>query len=385
MSVFDYILPHRFFINKSLRKEAEDLKAKINIHQAEFENKIQLCQIAIRNKEQEKNKEYEIVKKRLSSDLRNAKSVLDELGKNLMQYADEYLQRKNLYETIKLMQTEKSLQDEDFSFFSSQRTLIKEEIEILIERQKELSLNARVDDIIQLANNSGCEYGFCLEDDAEILLDKINKKIENIDKTDTLGLYSLTKLRTIVQERVEYLPLIKYIDWVIIQKKQSSKEITKKIKEIKENQRIIKLKIEDVRDEIAILDVSLINVAKKIRYYWAVPITLLNADITYDYKAKNDSIAEKQDKIKEIKDVQNELHSLAEMHSGDQNRWNQLKDRQSDLQSDINILKDEINEINNNIAQHKAERNEWFEKRNKICTSLKNNNIYLISDKKKRD
>ena len=93
MSFFNYILPHRFLINNSLRKESEKLRSKINSYQTEYENRIEECQNELRSIEQKKDAEYEKLKKALTRDLYKTKAVLDELGKNIMQYADDYFQR----------------------------------------------------------------------------------------------------------------------------------------------------------------------------------------------------------------------------------------------------------------------------------------------------
>ncbi|WP_288604770.1 hypothetical protein [uncultured Treponema sp.] len=385
MSVFDYILPHRLLINKSLRKEAESLKSKISTYHANYENMIQVCQIEIRNKEQEKDKEYESVKNKLSLDLQKTKSVFDELGKKLMQYADEFLQHKCLKETLKLMLTEKSLLIEDSTFLSNQLSLIREEIEILIDRQKELSTNTKVKDIIKLANLSGCDYGFSLEDDAKSLLEKINEKIKELDNSEYIVFSALSNLKSIVQERAEYLPLIKYINWLIKQKKQIITDLNKKKQDTINKLSTIKSEINELRGEITILEVSLNKLAKNIRYYWSKPITLIKADIAYEYQEKTNAIQVKQDKINEIKEVQNELRSLADMHSSDQDKWNTLKDRQTNLQTDINTMNEEIRAINSIILQKKNEQKIWFDKKNNIYNSLKNNNIYLLSDKNQKE
>lgn len=399
MSVFDYILPHRLLINKSLRKEAESLKSKIATYHANYENMIQVCQIEIRNKEQEKDKEYESVKNKLSLDLQKAKSVFDELGKNLMQYADEYLHLKFLKETLNLMLTEKNIIKEDSTFLSNQLSLIKEEIEILIDRQKELSANTKVDDIIKLANLSGCDYGFSIDDDARSLLEKINSKIKDLDESEYIEFFALNNLKSIVQERAEYLPLIKYISWLIKQKKQITAELKKKKQDNYNKLRTIISEIDELRGEIAILEVRINKVAKNIRYYWVKPITLLKADITYKYQEKSNAIQEKhnaiqerRDKINEIKEVQQELRSLRDTHSSDQDRWNSLKERETDLQTDINSLSEDINSLDedintimNIISKKKLEQKGWFDKKNNIYTSLKNNNIFLLSDKNQKE
>ena len=44
MKFTDLIMPHRFFINRSLNKESEKLKSKIDEYKIEYNSKIQRCQ-----------------------------------------------------------------------------------------------------------------------------------------------------------------------------------------------------------------------------------------------------------------------------------------------------------------------------------------------------
>ena len=141
----------------------------------------------------------------------------------------------------------------------------------------------------------------------------------------------------------------------------------------------------NINNEINVLNVSLSRLAKAIRYYWAVPLTLISADITYKYQEKTNNQQVFQEKINEIKEIRSELHSLAEMHSNDQGRWNTLTELQDDLQSEIDSLKSEIDDIEQNIDKGKRERNQWYEKKNCIFSFFKNNNIYLISDKEQKE
>lgn len=385
MSIFDYLMPHRLFINNSLRKQSDVLKNRIASYQAEYENKLQLCRIEIYSKQQEKNKEYEEAKKKVISDLNKTKSNLDNLGKKLKQYVDEYLQRQYLYEMLKLINTEMDVVNEDFCFLKEQKSLLEDEIDIFKERKIQLLEIADVEDIIQLANNSGCEFGFNLEDNARTLLDKINEAIECMDNEHSIELYSLKKLRIIVQERVEYLQLIKYMDFLIKQKIQAINAIREKMELIKVNQRKIKLQRNDILYKINILNERLINLAKKIKYCLGNPISSLSDDIN-DNRRERDKIKDKmQKKFDNIEGIQNELRFLAEVHSNNQYRWNYLKNRKSYIKSDIDILKDRLSKINEKIIQQIKERDFWFKNMDNIYTSLSNNNIYLLSDKIKED
>lgn len=381
MSLFDYLLPHRLFINNALRKQSSALKNQIASYQAEYKNKIQLCQIEIYRKQREKNKEYEVLKKKIIRDLYKTKANLKELSIMLKQYVDGYLRLQYLYGIRKLMYTERNIVYEDIHFLMEQKSLIKEEIEILKERKEQLLEIANVEDIIQLANNSGCEFGFNLKDNAKTLLDKINETIKSLGD-DSIESYTLKKLRIIVQERVEYLILIKYIDYQIKQKIQTINDINKKINSAEESKEEINLKINDINYETEILKETLINLAKKIQYHLKKPITSIRATISYkceEMKKINEKIQRKNSKLK---DVKYELRYLANTHSNNKYKWNFLQNRKSELISDINSLYDEKNKIYKIIKQKYKELDFLRDKKNSIISSLYDNNIKLLSKKK---
>lgn len=381
MSLFDYLLPHRLFINNALRKQSSILKNQIISYQAEYENKIKLCRIEIYNKQQEKNKEYEVLKNKVVKDLNNTKASLNKLGVMLKQYVDEYLRLQCLYETLNLIKTERDIVYEDICFLMEQKSLITEEIEILKERKEQLLEISNVEDIIHLAKISGCEFGFNFEDNAKTLLDKINEAIESLSD-DSIKSYSLKKLRRIVQERVEYLILIKYISCQIKQKKQAINNINKNINSTNETKRKIQLKVDEIYYKIEILKEKLIKLAKKIRYHLEKPIISLSESINNTY-IKFDKINERiQKKFSEIEDIKSKLRYLANTHSSNQYSWNFLKERKSKLKSDLNNLFDERNKIFENIKLQKKERDFLYKKIHCIKSSLYNNNIHLLSEKK---
>ena len=54
MSVWDYVMPHRLLINKSLRKEAEGLRARVDAYQIEYDRRVEVCQEELKRVEEER-------------------------------------------------------------------------------------------------------------------------------------------------------------------------------------------------------------------------------------------------------------------------------------------------------------------------------------------
>ena len=57
MSAWDYIMPHRYFINKSLRKASQELRDRVEKYQIEFDRRLEECKADLQRAEDNKNKE----------------------------------------------------------------------------------------------------------------------------------------------------------------------------------------------------------------------------------------------------------------------------------------------------------------------------------------
>ena len=273
----------------------------------------------------------------------------------------------NLKREIKTKQIE--ILDEDNDFLTKQMVLIGKEIDLLRDRQNELTMSTRVDDIIQLASESGYELGSAEKDDAKSLLDKVTAIIAESDDGQNVERFALIRLKDIVQERSDYLSIIKYLSWVIQQKIQYSKQLLEKRTEVRSKRGIIQKDIKTIRDEIKASSIKLAELAKRIRYYWARPIVNINADISYAYKEKSEIGGQ-------LREVGDELHDMASWHSNDQDKWERLKSEREDLSSDIDSLVRRIN-------SKKRERKQWYEKRNFILQLCKKYEVPLIQERKK--
>lgn len=428
MNVWDYVMPHRLLINKSLRKESESLRVRVEAYQVEYDRRIEECQEEINKVEADHQEKFLQFKDSLIEKLQEDRSFLESVAQDITSYADTYLQRNCLLQTCDIKKEQLEILQEDDDFLSNQMILIGKEIDSLRERQNELTSFTDVKDIIRLTSISGYEIGFDEEDDAKDLLDKVSQAISKCESNQGTERFALVRLKGIIQERSEYLPTIRYIAWVIQQKIQFSKQLSDKRNGIRDAQKVVQQEIKQIEKNINSIIETLEEKAKRIRYYWAKPITYLNADICYTYielkeereKLRSDApalkreckeladkkraaISDIRDKKNRRRDVGSELRSMSESHSSDQLRWDSLQRESKSLTSDIdglssdidhysariNSLSSEIGSLESAvkdseaaISSKKAIRKKWFEKRVYITDLLKHYDMSLRSDRR---
>lgn len=368
MSVWDYVMPHRLLINKSLRKEAEGLRARIDAYQIEYDRRVEECQEEIKRVEAERQEKLLQFRDSLVEELQGERSFLESVAQDITSYADAYLYRNCLFQMRDIKRKQLEILQEDNDFLSNQMALIGKEIDFLRDRQNELTSFTDVKDIIRLTSLSGYEISFGEGDDAKDLLDKVSQAISNCEYGQDTERFALIRLKGIIQERSEYLPTIKYIAWVIQQKIQFSKQLSDKRSGVRDSQVAVRREIEQIGDNINSTAEKLEATAKRIRYYWAHPITYLSADISYAYKEKSET-------GNQLRDVGEELHNMASWHSDDQDKWERLQRERRDLSSEMDSLRD-------SISSKKKERSQWFEKRDYIFQVCKKYGVPLIPDKK---
>ncbi len=368
MSVWDYVMPHRLLINKSLRREAEGLRARIDAYQIEYDRRVEECQEELKRVEEERQEEILQFRDSLLEELQGEQSFLESVAQDITSYADAYLHRNCLYQMRDIKRTQIEIFQEDNDFLSDQMALIGREIDYLRERQNELTAFTDVKDIIQLTSLSGYEISFDEGDDAKDLLDKVSQAIANCESGQDTERFALVRLKGIIQERSEYLPTIKYIAWVIQQKIQFSKQLSDKRSDVRDSQVAVRQEIDHIRENINSTSEKLEAKAKRIRYYWAYPITYLSADISYAYKEKNET-------GNQLREVGEELHEMASLHYDNQDECERLQRERRDLSSKIDSLRD-------SISSKKKERSQWFEKRDYVFQICKKYGVPLIPDKK---
>ena len=417
MSAWDHIMPHRLLINKSLRKVSQELRDRVETYQIEFNRRLEECQSDLQRAEEKKNRELEAFKEDLLRELGHDQQTLGEIQGNILKYIDRFFYRAYLYQLLEIDKRRNDILHEDYVFLSSQIKTIDDEVVLLRERQNELTVFTGVDDIIHLASLTGYDLDFQPTDDAKQLLGKISDALEAYSGEDRVEKYALLRLKTIIQERSDYLPTINYISWVIRIKNRYRKQLSSKRSDVKKEQAILRENMTSVRNEIRIVTEELELLAERIRYYWAKPITYLNADICYTYvelkgkkeKLRNEApalrrerkelndkrrsaISEIRDKKRERREVGSELRSMSESHSSDQWKWDSLQRRGSSLTSEISSLSSDIDRYSSDvdsltskldslesavqstevtISSKKEARKKWEEKRTRIVVLIK--------------
>ena len=374
MSAWDYIMPHRLLINKSLRKASQELRDRVEAYQIEFDRRLEDCKVDLQRAEENKNKELEAFKAVLIQELSDERQVLEEIQESIVEYVDCFFYRAYLYQIIEIQKRKNDIFHEDYVFLSDQMRIIDDEIVLLRERQSELTAFTRVDDIIQLATLTGYDLDFQSADDAKQLLGKISNALETYVGEDRVEKYALLRLKTIIQERSDYLPTINYISWVIRIKRQFRKQLSDKRSDIKKEQAILRDEMSSTKKEIRSLADKLELLAKKVRYYWAKPLTYINADICYAYielkeeKArvrdrvpslkrerkdlidkKRSAVSEIRDKKKKHNDACGELRDMKDSYSYDRWKKDSLKRELDDLSSDIGSLSSDIDHFSSEI------------------------------------
>ena len=380
MSAWDYIMPHRLLLNKSLRKASQELRDRIESYQIEFDRRLEDCKAELQQAEENKNKELEELRVALLQELSDDHQALEEIQETIFQYIDCYFYHAYLTQRIEINKKKNDILHEDYTFLSSEMDFIDKEIILLRKRQNELTAFTKVDDIIQLAALSEYNLDFQSTDDARQLLRKISGALETYSGENRAEKFALLRLKTIIQERSDYLPTINYISWIIQIKLRFKKQLLSKRSDVQREQAVLNQETTSIKREILTLTDRLDMLAKRVRNYWAKPITYLNADICYAYvelkekrtRLRNDVpalrsqckelIDKKRSAISEVRvkksrrrDVGNELRNMSDSHSSDQWKWDSLQSERSSLTSDIDRLSSDIDSYSSRIDSLNSE------------------------------
>lgn len=371
MSAWDIIMPHRLLVNRSLRKASEGLRSRVDEYQLEYNREIERCTVEIEQAKAEKDRNFEDVKASLLDELSKDSDFFDSVQVGLLEYVDLYLHRQYLNKIREIKTLERQTLVEYGDFLSDQMKLIGEEIDILEARKDKLVLQAQVDDIVELIGLSDCEMAIGIGSDAQSLLSKVAEMLESSEDSDWIKRRSLLKLRTILQERVDLLPVIHYITWTILQKKQLSRQLSTERSKVNADKNAKTNELREVTDNIDVYNRSLDEQARTVRELWAVPITQLNIQISFLYRTLDRIFFE-------IKDAGERIEQMKRVGSDDSLTWDRLWREKNDLKEQIPQVKAEIESL-------KAERQQWFSRQQMLYSLCKRNNVYLISDKKSRE
>lgn len=394
MSSWDTILPHRLLINRSLRKASEGLRSRVDEYQLEYDRKIERCTVEIEQAAEDKNRNFENIKLSLQHELFKDSDFFDSVQAGLLEYADMYLRSQYLYKMQEIKRLERQTLVEYGDFLTKQMGLIGEEIDILEARKAKLVLQAKVDDVIELIGLSGCELAIGSNDDASTLLAKVSESLDACDSDDRLTKFSLLRLRVVLQERADFLPMIQYISWTIQQKIQLSRQLSTERSKINLDKDEKKDELRQVNESLGSLKRLLEEQARTVRDYWAIPITQLNVQISFNektLKALFDSVKGDQARLRnlfsELKDTNQQIQQMIDSRSDDSSKWERLQRQKAAYRDDISSTKARIDRMQGQISQIKSElaaqkntRKQWLDRRQMVYSLCKRNNVYLISD-----
>lgn len=366
MSSWETILPHRLLVNRSLRKASEGLRSRIEEYQLEYKREIERCTAEIEQAKTDKDSDFDNVKLSLINELSKDKAFFDAVQAGLLEYVDIYLRRQCLKKILEIKTLEKQTLIEYGYFLTEQMRLIDEEIEILEARKDKLVTQAKVDDVIELIGLSGCDLTVGSNDDAQSLLIKVSKLIDACDEEDSFTKRALRRLRAVLQERDDFLPIIQYISWTIQQKKQLRRQLSSERRKITSNKNEKMNELRQVSEDIYSLNFLLEEQARTVREYWVIPITLLNVEISFE-DVKLNRI------FKEIKVTNERIQEMISEHSSDSWTWERLQREKADFKEQIPQLKADIESL-------KSKRQQWFARQQMIYTLCKQNRVDLISD-----
>lgn len=181
MKFTDLIMPHRFFINRSLNKESEKLKSKIDEYKIEYNSKIQRCQQEIEALKEKKNQDYMDVVNSLNKELQKDAELFEQFKNVFLKYVDLYFGKQLLFQSKSILRLEKKVKEDYGNFLTNQILAISDEIELLEERKAILNSNADISKILELGSISGCDIEFINDDITEVIT-TVQEQINNVNQ-----------------------------------------------------------------------------------------------------------------------------------------------------------------------------------------------------------
>ena len=88
MSGWDYIMPHRLLVNRSLRKASDNLRLHIDEYQLKYDREIERYTAEIEQAKAEKESAFESAKSSLINELSKDSTLFEKVHEGLIAYAD---------------------------------------------------------------------------------------------------------------------------------------------------------------------------------------------------------------------------------------------------------------------------------------------------------
>ena len=394
MKFTDLIMPHRFFINRSLNKESEKLKSKIDEYKIEYNSKIQRCQQEIEALKEKKNQDYMDVVNSLNKELQKDAELFVQFKNVFLKYVDLYLGKQLLFQRKNILRLEKKVKIDYGDFLTNQISAISDEIKILEERKVILNSNADISKILELGSISGCDIEFINDDITEVIT-TVQKQIDNAKQDDWIRKNTLITLKRVLQDHLDSREMIQYIEWVIKQKKLISKQLSNTRKQSNIEKNLLANQISDVTQAIKDVDSQMVECAKLVRTFWVKPILKLDVKIAniestinklYDEVSEIDS--EISNSREEKEQVSGRIEDIKRSGSSDSS-WDSLWSRKklltrkiSDLYNNKQGKYSEINNLMEDRKEYRIQIQNWFDRRNLLLSLGEKNKIDLKHLKK---
>lgn len=396
MSAWDIVLPHRLLVNRSLRRASADLRSRIDEYKADSELTIERCSAEIEQAREDKDINFEKAKLSLIDELSKDADLFDKVQAGLLEYVDLFLRRQCLIKMKESKRIEKQSLVEYRDFLTAQMSLIGEEIDILEARKDKLVAQAKIDDILELVRLTGCDVTVNDSDDAISLLTKVSEFISTCAASDRLTKQALQKLRAVLQERVDLLPVIQYITWTIQHKKELSREMSGDRRRTTDDIKNKRNELREMSESIDALGRSLSDQARIVRAFWADPISNLNVQISFyerNLKSLFADVKDRQVKLNNLfvmlKDTNQQIQQMINSRSDDNWRWERLKSEKSNYLNNIssakayiNMLQMQITQAKSTLISLKSERQQWYARQQMVYSLCKKNDVSLIPDGK---
>lgn len=397
MTLIDYILPHRYFANKSLQKQSDKLNEKIRNYENDCKMKIDKLNIELENLKTKYDDDYQLTKEKMINELKNEAEILYGLQDKIIDYCELFYRIQSLKEKKKIKVHENNIYWEEKNFYIEYIKLLKGEIEIYTERKIKLLHNIDISDIVVLLKLSGNEIKVEANDMSQIN-ELINTLSEVYDCTDDyIVKRTLKKTLNVLNEKSDIVPMINYIDWVIKQKETFITKLKYKKNEMNKKLNFINKDIKQLQNEINQLNNTLNLKAQIIRDFWVKPLVDINVSINNDYfiinsipnhENYNQIKSEIANDFDELKKVNAEIQKMKDDRSDDSDRWEYLQKKRKNIYSEITEKKEFVNKIallKKDIWENNKLKKIWNQRRSEVIQIFKDNHVFLLKEKMKID
>jgi hypothetical protein len=350
----------RLILDSSLESRAEVLKSRYANFQSELETEVQTI-VERTQKENEKN--LEILINDLNVRLLADQEFLNNVTSPLKKYIKASFDSNLLSQKINFYYTQKEKISNEINFLKQRIAKTNEEIKDLIETRHNLLKSLNINEYIDLLSYNGILF-----DGTRNLVTQVAEKIDTASGTEKRALINIYN---ILKEKQALRKDIKFIEWVVEQKKNHKNELFAAKKVCFDVFNEIKRLIDNIQNDINIFRDSLFECRNDIRkIVFNIPNIQVQID---DCKAKKDYF---YDRIKSINSDLSEIYNTDEEDRSDSD-WDQLKSllgQKNNLKANINI--DEINAEQRSLSLKSGEIREH--RKNIIDQKLSQYNVKPI-------